>query len=129
MHFIGSFRMLRGQGKPLPSFMEVDGEWIVEGYIYLYHSGERASPAKFTMQAARHDGDLCVGFDSAQLAAAIGVDVKTLVEANQNLTLIALGTADVPPSHGGISAKEYGFRIENKRGSVVIERDQREGTA
>jgi hypothetical protein len=123
------FQTLRGQGKPLPAFIEADGEWIAEGYIFLYHSGERASAAKFTMQAARHDGELCVGFDSSQLAAAIGVDVETVVTANQNGTLILLGTADVPPIHGGASAKEYGFRIGDKQGSLTIEIDQRSGQA
>lgn len=123
------FQTLRGQGKPLPIFLEADGEWIVEGYIFLYHSGEGASAAKFTMQAARHDGELCVGFDLSQLAAAIGVDIETLVTANQNGTLVLLGTADVPPIHGGASAKEYGFRIGDKQGSLTIETDQQSGQA
>jgi hypothetical protein len=28
---------LRGQGKPLPAFLKLDGEWIVEGFMFLYH--------------------------------------------------------------------------------------------
>ena len=106
------FRMQRGQGKPLPSFMELSGEWIVEGFIFLYHSdSERAPAATFTRHAERHDGQLCIGFDSSQLAAALGVDVETVVRANQNQTLVVCGTAAVPPTHGGVSATAYGFRI------------------
>jgi hypothetical protein len=76
--------MLRGQGKSLPSFMELDGEWIIEGFIFLHHSKSGPAPtATFTRRAERHDGQLCVGFDSSQLAAALDVDVETLVRANQ----------------------------------------------
>ncbi len=122
--------MLRGQGKPLPSFMRLDGEWIVEGFMFLYHSRSgRAPSATFTMHAERHDGQLCVGFDSAQLAVALGVDIETVVKANQNQTLIVLGTATVPPTHGGATATAYGFKIGDKQGSVVIESDQKEGHA
>ena len=110
--------------------MELDGEWIVEGFIFLYHSeSERAPAATFTRHAERHDGQLCVGFDSSQLAAALSVDVETLVKANQNQTLIVLGTAAVPPTHGGASATAYGFQIGDNQGSVVIESDQQEGRA
>src|SRR5579863_2873727 len=123
-------RMLRGQGKPLPSFMKLDGEWIVEGFMFLYHSkSEQAPAATFTRQAERHDGQLCVGFDSSQLAAALGVDVETLLRANQNQTLIVLGTTAVPPNHGGASATAYGFQIGEKQGSLVIESEQQEGHA
>ncbi len=38
-----------------------------------------------------------------QVAAALGIDVKALVEANQNKTLIPLGSATVPSQHGGAS--------------------------
>src|SRR5271169_3157470 len=97
--------MLRGQGKPLPPFMELDGEWIVEGFMFLYHSkSEQVPVATFTRQAERHDGQICVGFDSSQLAAALDVNVETLVRANQDQTLIVLGTTAVPPTHGGASA-------------------------
>lgn len=81
------------------------------------------------MLAARKDGDACVGFDAVQIAAALGVDVATVVEANKDGTLICLGTAVVPPSHGGRTATEYGFRLGDRQGSLTVEIDQQEGSA
>jgi hypothetical protein len=123
--------MMPGQGKSLPSFMERDGEWIVENYIFLYHSDESRKnlQARFTVVAARHDGDLCIGFDSAQLASALGVDIPTLITANQNHSLVVLGVTDVPAIHGGKAAKEYGFQLNGRIGSITVETDQQEGTA
>jgi hypothetical protein len=121
---------MNGQGKPLPPIMGLEGEWVVEGYVFIYHSRSgRVPQAMFTMRAERHDGDLCLGFDSEQLAATLDVDVDTLIEANQAQTLIALGVADVMPTHGGRSAKAYGFRIGDREGFLTIEIDQQEGTA
>jgi hypothetical protein len=112
-----------GQGKPLPQFLKLDGEWIVEGFLFLYHSeSENVSAGTFTRQAERHDGQPCIGFNSAQVAAALGIDVNTLMEANRNHTLIPLGTAAMPPEHGGASATAYGFQIGDKQGYVTIEK-------
>ena len=117
------FQMMRGQGKRLPPFLKLDGEWIVEGFVFLYHSdSEDASTGTFTRQAERHDGQLCIGFNAAQVAAALGVDVKTLMEANRNQTLVALGAASVQPEHGGASAVAYAFKIGEKKGHVTVER-------
>jgi hypothetical protein len=116
------FRGLRGQGKPLPSFLQLDGQWIVEGLMFLYHSeSEDASAGTFTRQAERHDGQLCIGFNAAQVAAALGVPAEALMEANRNQTLVPLGTASVQPEHGGVSATAYGFGIGEKQGYVTVE--------
>jgi hypothetical protein len=117
------FQALRGQGKPLPPFLKLDGEWIVESFMFFYHSdSEDASAGTFTRQAERHDGQLCIGFNAAQLAAALGVDVKTLMEANRNQTLVPLGIATAQPEHGGASATAYGFKIGEKQGYITVER-------
>jgi len=117
------FAALHGQGKPLPPFLKLDGEWIVEGFLFLYHSNsENVSAGTFTRQAERHDGQLCIGFNSAQIAGALGVDVKVVIEANQNQTLVPLGTAMVPPERGGAAATAYGFKIGDKEGYVTVER-------
>ena len=119
-----------GQGKPLPSFMQLDGEWIIENHIFLYHSKSRvASTATFTIGAEKEDGSHAIGFDSVQLAATLGVDIPTLLEGNRNGTLIFLGDMDAAPSHGGISAKAYSFRLGEHQGFLTIEIDQQEGTA
>jgi hypothetical protein len=117
---------MSGQGKPLPSFMQLNGEWIIENYLFLYHSEPQAS---FTRAAEKEDGSWAVGFNSAQLASALGVDVATVVEANRNQTLIFLGTKNVAPSHGGISATAYNFRIGERQGFLTVEIYQQEGSA
>ena len=125
--------LLVGQGEPLPEFLKCEGEWIVKGYLYLYVPDDAqligGSAPRFTAGAARHDGADCVGFDAAQLAAAFEIDVPTLRIANQNHTLICLGVADVPPKHGGVSAKAYGFQIGDRKQMLTVERDQSQGTA
>jgi hypothetical protein len=89
----------------------------------LYHSdSEDVSAGTFTRQAERHDGQLCIGFNAAQVAATLGVDVKTLMEANRNQTLVPLGTASAQPEHGGASATVYGFKIGEKQGYLTLER-------
>jgi len=116
------FAALRGQGKPLPPFLKLDGEWIIEGFMFLYHSdSENISAGMFTRRAERHDGQLCIGFNAAQIAGALGVDVKAVIEANQNHTLVSLGTAAVPPERGGEAATAYGFKIGDKQGYVTVE--------
>jgi hypothetical protein len=107
----------------LPPFLKLDGEWIVEGFLFMYHSdSENISAGTFTRQAERHDGQLCIGFNAAQIAGALGVDVETVVQANQNQTLVPLGTASVQPEHAGAAATAYGFKIGDKEGYLTVER-------
>jgi hypothetical protein len=123
----------RGQGTPLPDFLQCEGEWIVEGHLYLYYSDttqvlDGAAP-RFTVSAQRHDEQPCIGFDAEQLAVALTTDKDVIIAANRNRTLIYLGVADVPPVHGGHSATAYGFRLGDKEGYLTVEHDYREGTA
>jgi hypothetical protein len=120
--------MAHGQGDPLPSFMAVEGEWIIEDVALLYHSGH-LSKASFTLAQERQDGSYAIGFDSAQLAASFGIEIDALVQANRNQTLVFVGTSDVAPIHGGASAVEYLFRIGETTAILTIESDQQEGTA
>jgi hypothetical protein len=122
--------MMPGQGKPLPPFMKLDGEWIIESYLFLYHSKLVGAPqATFTMHAERHDGELCIGFDSTQLAGALGLDIASVMSANRDGSLIVLGVADRAPTHGGTSAKTYGFEIGGRKAYLTVETDQQEGKA
>jgi hypothetical protein len=117
-----------GQGKRLPKFTQLDGEWIIENYLFLYYS-DQPSKATFTRVLETTDGNLAVGFDAAQLASELGVDVTTIIEANRNHTLMFTGTRSVAPSHGGLSATAYRFMIPGHWGTLTVEIDQQEGTA
>ena len=122
-----------GQGKPLPDFMKREGAWIVEGHLFLYWSdpsqSEGGSAPRFTVGARRADGSFAYGFAADQLAAGLGVDRETLIAANRDGTLAFLGHVDVPPPHGGRSAREYVFELGEHKGSLTIEVSDDEGTA
>lgn len=123
--------MMRGQGEPLPDFMQADGEWIVENHLFLYREAniEMNPTARFTVGSRRIDGTHAIGFDAVQLAAVLKVDVDAVVRANKEGSLIFLGTADVPPSHGGSSATGYGFKIGETEGYLTLEMNHPQGSA
>jgi len=125
--------MTRGQGNPIPSFLKREGEWIIENVAFLYRADYSvASPeASLTVVAERQDGSYAWGFDSSQLAGAFGIEVTALLAANQNNTLVYVGTKDVAPGHGGYSAVAHIFRIGDRYATLTVEthRHQQEGTA
>jgi hypothetical protein len=90
------------QGAPLLVFMKLNGQWIVEGFLFLYiDDAENVAAGTFTRRAEPHDDQLCVGFNAASVAGSLGVDVAEVMVANMNQTLDYLGTAKVPPQRGG----------------------------
>lgn len=121
--------MAQGQGNPLPPNMKLDGEWIIENVAFLYYTNEVASEATFTIGQAKEDGTFAIGFDAAQLAAEFGIDVSSLLQANQSEMLVFVGTKDTAPTHGGISATEYVFGIGERRAILISETYQQEGNA
>ena len=123
--------MTRGQGKPLPAFLKCEGEWIIENVAYLYRAdySTLAPKATLTAVAERQDSTYAFGFDSAQLAGAFGIEVSALMEANQNHTLVYVGTQDVRPAHGGSKAVAHHFRIGDSYAALTVENHQQEGTA
>lgn len=121
---------MQGQGKPLPSFMEVDGQWILENHLYICRSNPGSvRKVILTPGAQRHDGTYAVGFAADQLAAALGITVDELFKANESGALIFLGVANVLPQHGGSRAHAYGFRIGSVENFLTVETSQSEGAA
>jgi hypothetical protein len=120
-----------GQGEPLPSAIGVRGEWIIKNVAFIYHEGDDASEPSptFTRRAEREDGSYAMGFVAAQLAAAFGIETPSLMQANRNGLLTFVGDRSVAPSHGGISAVEYIFRIGGTHASLTTEIYQQEGRA
>ena len=78
---------------------------------------------------AWYQGNPCVGLDADQLAGALRVDRTTLIAANRDWSLIFLGTANMPPRHGGLRATAYGFRLGDREDYLTIETNPHEGTA
>ena len=122
-----------GQSKSLPDVLELAGEWVIEGLVFIYY----ADPAqlatgvapRFTRSASRHDGRPCIGFDLSQLAAAFDLTIEAVLAANRDGTLICRGTADTPPRHGGQRATTYAFRIGGKDAFLTVEHNDKEGAA
>jgi hypothetical protein len=130
---LGAGTMAHGQGKPLPAFMKLNGEWIIENVVFLYHAEYSSQPptATFVLKGQRQDGSHALGFDWSQLAGAFSIEVPALMEANKNHTLVFVGDKDVAPSHGGVSAIAFIFQIGDRQATLIIETDanQQEGTA
>jgi hypothetical protein len=123
---------MRGQGTPLPDSLQCEGAWVVEDYLYLYwgSGGDvRAGPTAQFSVGAWYQGNPCVGLDADQLAGALRVDRTTLIAANRDWSLIFLGTANMPPRHGGLRATAYGFRLGDREDYLTIETNPHEGTA
>jgi hypothetical protein len=125
--------MTQGQGKPLPPSMTCQGAWIVENYLYLYHSDKSQSQAgsspRFTVGVPRIDGGFAFGLDAAQIGAVLGTDAATIIAANEGKTLIFLCVAAIAPAHGGKSARRYVFQLGERKGALAIEVTDQEGTA
>jgi hypothetical protein len=60
-----------------------------------------------------------VGFDAIQLAAAIGITVDQLLEANRSQQL-TLERVEIGTTSDGATAKQYTFRVGHHEGSVFI---------
>jgi hypothetical protein len=121
--------MLRfGQGKPLPTDFSYRGEWVIEHLVFLYRSDDGESIAgdapRFTASGTS-DGRQSIGFDAAQLAAALGIEINEVFAANQNGSLSLLGTNDASDLRG-VPAKRYVFGLGKKRAALVIEDHPRE---
>lgn len=121
-----------GQGTSLPDFLKCDGEWIIEGHVFLYSEKNQSVSGlapRFTVGAARHDSGPCIGFDVSQLAAVFGVGIAYIYRANRDRTLICRGTAATIPKHGGTTATTYAFQIGTKKAFLTVERNDHEGAA
>jgi hypothetical protein len=123
---------LPGQGTPTPDFLGCTGDWILKDHLFIYYWGgsnvRGGSAPRFTISAIRTDGQRCIGFDAEQLAAALGTDSATVIAANRDGTLVYLGVATVDPTHGGQTAKAYGFRLGDREVSLTVEINEKEGT-
>jgi len=114
---------LCGQGRPLPSDFGYKGEWILESRIFLFvpinTQNSDSMAAQFTSYINYGRDDWMVGFDATQLAAAIGITIDELLEANRSQRLTLEGA--VPGTTGdGAPAKQYTFRVGDKEGSLII---------
>ena len=84
---------------------------------------------EFTTHINQTSNDWSFGFDATQLAAALGIAVDELLDANRGrrLTLEQI-EADTPTGEGA-RAKRYTFSVGEKEGSLTIETPMHFGSA
>jgi hypothetical protein len=114
---------LRGQGNPLPVGFPYDGQWILEPRMFLVVSEDDTTTdptARFTTHISQTDDDWSFGFDAVQLAAALGIEVHEILQANRERRLnLEMIEADTPGGEG-FTAKRYTFSVGDKVGSLTI---------
>jgi hypothetical protein len=116
---------LSGQGRPLPSDFPYRGQWMIEGRMFLYvpdepRTGDPAAP-QFTVHLNQMQGNWSFGFDSTQLATALGISPDELFEANRSLRLTLERVDADAPTGEEAHAKRYTFRVGDNEGSLTIE--------
>src|SRR5258707_1684340 len=92
-----------GQGKPLPPDFPYRGEWILEPLVFLRHPDAQSlggDAPRFTHLVTNSDGTFSRGFDAAQLAAALGVQIGEVFAANESGDLAIQGKSDGRAVHG-----------------------------
>jgi len=114
---------LRGQGTPLPAGFPYEGQWILEGVMFLYRPSAQTSLGGPEMTPAVKYGESswCFGLNSMQLAFSLRVGSEEIFEHNRNETLFLVRTDDVPPTHGATHAKRYIFQIGDVQAGMTIE--------
>ena len=116
----------------MPEGFPYKGQWILEPRMFLFFLDDRTTDptARFTVHINKNDDDdWSFGFDAVQLAAALGIEVGELLEANREQRLILeMVEADTPGGEGA-TAKRYTFRVADKTGSLTIAYPAYSGTA
>lgn len=127
-----AMRLILGQGRPLPDGFPYRGEWVIENAAFIYHEdGSQiliGDSPRFTV-VKWVDGKPCVGFDAAQVAACLKVDVSEIWAGNQTGAFAIKGTLDIAPQHGGKAARRYVFTLGDKEGALAVETPAPGGTS
>ncbi|MBI3675598.1 MAG: hypothetical protein HY243_03170 [Proteobacteria bacterium] len=75
-----------GQGQPLPESMQMDGEWILRGKLFLFHSDDKPltsnQPCEIRV-ANTPDGQRPRGLEIGYVAKSLGVSIDELQRMNR----------------------------------------------
>jgi hypothetical protein len=75
-----------GQGQPLPESMQMDGEWILRGELFLFHSDAKPltsdRPCEVRIATAL-DGQRPRGLEIDYVAKSLGVSIDELQRMNR----------------------------------------------
>ena len=114
---------LRGQGEPLPPNFGYDGQWILEGRIFLYRPAAQGvlGALETTAIVSGSGTDWSLGINSMHLAWQLRVGSEEIFEHNRLGTLLLIGFEDVAPSADAGFAKRFTFQIGDRQGDLTIE--------
>jgi hypothetical protein len=92
-------------------------------FLYVPDEPRTGDPVatQFTVHLNQMEDNWSFGFDSTQLAAAIGITPDELLEANRRRLLTLERIETDTPTGEGAHTKRYTFRIGEKQGSLTIE--------
>jgi hypothetical protein len=90
----------QGQGEPLPSELNLDGDWIIDGQLLLARIPANKSQA-LVFAVHLGEGRYCEGIDANMLVGEIDAipDADTLIEMNRDKCL-AVSMVNTAPAHG-----------------------------
>jgi hypothetical protein len=75
-----------GQGQPLPESMQMDGEWILRGELFLFHSDAKPLTSDRPCEvriATAPDGQRPRGLEFGYVAKSLGVSIDELRRMNR----------------------------------------------
>jgi hypothetical protein len=114
-----------GQGRRLPEYLG-KGSWVIENLVYLsLDDKETAAPPStgkidsggvLTSLTGRH----AIKFGAAGVAAAMGIPVEELMEANRK-GLLLLTNAVVPPKPGTEKAMRFRLEYQETRFEITLD--------
>jgi hypothetical protein len=97
-----------GQGSPLPEETPYDGEWVIEGEVFIF----RTDPPGALGESAgimRPDGTECDGFDADDLAEQLQVSTAKLFDLNRR-GLLFVEYRDKSLLPGTVRMREFDFK-------------------
>jgi len=89
-------------------------------FLFVSEDDTTTGPtARFTAHINQADDNWSFGFDAVQLAAALGIEVHEILQANHERRLnLEMIETDTPGE--GATTKRYTFNVGDKLGSLTI---------
>jgi hypothetical protein len=95
-----------GQGKPLDASLGVNGDWVINGYIFLFIP----PPDQELLQLVLPTGEGCFGFNVVALAGKFQIPPGDLL-LNNRLHALSVRWEDAPLGKGATRTINYIFGL------------------
>jgi hypothetical protein len=101
-----------GQGNPIPAETGINGEWIIEGEVFIFRADPPRSMGEFA-GITRPDGVECDGFDVDELADLLGITGDELFDLNRR-NLLVVASRRAPLGRGADETIEYDIQTPTR---------------